>query len=60
MTDQSPYPEEEGIVKDEFYVQNEEHGGDEYDPRQDMEEEETEDNVDVVEEGLFIMLILLN
>ncbi|CAB4392144.1 hypothetical protein RhiirA5_350245 [Rhizophagus irregularis] len=50
MTDQSPYPEEEGIVKDEFYVQNEEHGGDEYDPRQDMEEEETEDNVDVVEE----------
>ncbi|RGB29411.1 hypothetical protein C1646_713637 [Rhizophagus diaphanus] len=51
MTDQSPYPEEEGIVKDEFYVQNEEHGGDEYDPRQDMEEEEeTEDTTDVVEE----------
>lgn len=57
MTDQNPYPEEEGIVKDEFYVQNEEHGGDEYDPQQDMEEEteETEDNdVGVVEEGLFL------
>jgi len=50
ITDRNPYPEEEGIVEDEFYVRNEEHGGDEYDPRQDMEEEETEDNFDVVEE----------
>ncbi|GBC06786.1 hypothetical protein RclHR1_07040009 [Rhizophagus clarus] len=52
MTDRDPYQEEEGIVKDEFYVQNEERGGDEYDPQKDMEEEaETEDNdVDVVEE----------
>ncbi|RIA93875.1 hypothetical protein C1645_803836 [Glomus cerebriforme] len=42
MADYDTPMEEEGVVKDEFYVQNVEHGGDEYDPQQDLDEEETE------------------
>ena len=39
MTDQDDYSKEGVVVKDEFYIRNVEHGEDEYDPKQDIDEE---------------------
>jgi hypothetical protein len=53
MTDQDDYSEE-GVVKDELYVRNVEHGEDEYDPKQDMhgdDDDEYDPNQDIDEKG---------
>ena len=40
MADKENYLKEGGVIKDEFYIWNVEHGEDEDDPKHDIDEED--------------------